>query len=70
VVSFFEWTQNRRGESWTLEEVRNKLKAYMDTAYAEVSRTVKELKTEPRLAAYVVGLRRLQGVYRERGIFP
>jgi glutamate dehydrogenase (NAD(P)+) len=70
VVSFFEWTQNRRGESWTLEEVRAKLQAYMDNAYAEVSRVAKERGLDSRTAAYVVSITRLQSVYRERGIFP
>jgi glutamate dehydrogenase (NAD(P)+) len=70
VVSFFEWTQNRRGESWSLEEVRSKLQSYMDEAYARVSTTARERKIDMRTAAYVVSLTRLQGVYHERGIFP
>jgi glutamate dehydrogenase (NAD(P)+) len=70
VVSFFEWTQNRRGESWTLEEVRSKLQSYMDEAYGNVARTARERKVDARTAAYIVALIRLQAVYRERGIFP
>jgi len=70
VVSFFEWTQNRRGESWTLEEVRGKLQSYMDAAYAQVMATARERTIDARTAAYVVSLARLQAVYRERGIFP
>ncbi len=70
VVSFFEWTQNRRGESWALEEVRAKLQSYMDEAFANVSRTARERKVDSRTAAYIVALIRLQNVYRERGIFP
>jgi glutamate dehydrogenase (NAD(P)+) len=70
VVSFFEWTQNRRGESWTLEEVRAKLQVYMDAAYARVAAAAKERRIDTRTAAYVVALERLQRVYSERGIFP
>jgi len=70
VVSFFEWTQNRRGESWTLEEVRSKLQSYMDNAYAEVMRVARERDVDSRTAAYIVAILRLQSVYRERGIFP
>ena len=70
VVSFFEWTQNRRGESWTLEEVRSKLQSYMDNAYAEVMRVARERDVDSRTAAYIVAITRLQSVYRERGIFP
>ena len=69
-VSFFEWTQNRRGESWTLEEVRTKLRAYMDQAYSQVAQVAAERKLDTRTAAYVAALTRLQNVYRERGIFP
>jgi glutamate dehydrogenase (NAD(P)+) len=70
VVSFFEWTQNRRGESWTIEEVREKLQVYMDGAYARVRAVATEKKVDMRTAAYVVSLTRLQAVYHERGIFP
>jgi glutamate dehydrogenase (NAD(P)+) len=70
VVSFFEWTQNRRGESWPLEEVRAKLKRYMDNAYASVRAIAKERKIDMRTAAYVQALTRIASVYHERGIFP
>ena len=70
VVSFFEWTQNRRGESWTLEEVREKLQVYMDDAWARVAKEARERKIDFRTAAYIVALARLQAVYNERGIFP
>ena len=70
VVSFFEWTQNRRGESWPLEEVREKLQVYMDNAYAEVAKIARARKIDSRTAAYVVSLTRIQDVYHERGIFP
>jgi glutamate dehydrogenase (NAD(P)+) len=70
VVSYFEWTQNRRGESWTLEEVREKLQVYMDDAWARVAKEARERKVDTRTAAYIVALQRLQAVYHERGIFP
>jgi glutamate dehydrogenase (NAD(P)+) len=70
VVSFFEWTQNRRGESWSLEEVRAKLQVYMDDAFARVAKEAKDRRIDTRTAAYVVALSRLQAVYHERGIFP
>ena len=69
-VSFFEWTQNRLGESWTLEDVRGKLRIYMDSAWGRVMQAARERKIDNRTAAYVVSLTRLQNVYRERGIFP
>jgi len=70
LVSFFEWTQNRRGESLDLEEVRAKLHRGMEKAYAQVRDIARERRLDLRTAAYVGSLSRLQEVYRERGIFP
>jgi glutamate dehydrogenase (NAD(P)+) len=70
VVSYFEWTQNRRGESWEMEKVRERLHRIMTNAYGEVRAMAKERDLDTRTAAYVCSLVRLQGVYRERGIFP
>lgn len=70
IVSYFEWLQNKRSEFWDLEEVDSKLHKKMVSAYARVRDTAKEIKTDWRTAAYIVALRRLEKVYKERGIFP
>lgn len=70
VVSYFEWLQNKRSEFWDLEEVDNKLHKKIVNAYERVRDTVKEFKTDWRTGAYIVALRRLETVYKERGIFP
>jgi len=70
IVSYFEWLQNKRSESWELEEVDCKLRKKINNAYKRVSDTAKEYKTDRRTAAYIVALSRLKIVYRERGIFP
>jgi glutamate dehydrogenase (NAD(P)+) len=70
VVSYFEWLQNKRSEYWTLEEVDAKLKRIMVEAHRKVRDSAKEYKTDWRTAAYVVALRRIETVYKERGIFP
>lgn len=70
VVSYFEWLQNKRSEFWDLEEVDNKLHKKIVNAYERVRDTAKEFKTDWRTGAYIVALRRLETVYRERGIFP
>jgi glutamate dehydrogenase (NAD(P)+) len=70
VVSYFEWLQNKRSEFWELEEVDEKLHKKMVNAYEKVRNAAKEYKTDWRTAAYVVALRRLEVVYKERGIFP
>lgn len=70
MVSYFEWLQNKRSEFWDLEEVDGKLKKKLVAAYINVRETAKEFETDWRTAAYIVALRTLEKVYRERGIFP
>jgi glutamate dehydrogenase (NAD(P)+) len=70
IVSYFEWLQNKRSESWELEEVDGKLRKRILGAYDRVRDTARNLETDWRTAANVVALARLEKVYRERGIFP
>ena len=70
VVSYFEWLQNKRSESWELQEVDCKLYRRIVDAYARVRETARQYKVDWRTAAYMVALVRLEKVYRERGIFP
>jgi glutamate dehydrogenase (NAD(P)+) len=70
IVSYFEWLQNKRSESWELEEVDTKLHRKIVSAYERVRDTAKDYKTDWRTAAYIVALSHLDTVYRERGIFP
>jgi glutamate dehydrogenase (NAD(P)+) len=70
IVSYFEWLQNKRSEFWTLDEVDSKLHRLISSAYERVRDTAAEFDTDWRTAAYIVALRRLERVYKERGIFP
>ena len=70
VVSYFEWLQNKRSESWDLEEVDGKLLKKMVSAYERVRDAVPQYDTDWRTAAYIIALTRLARVYTERGIFP
>lgn len=70
VVSYFEWLQNKRSEFWDLEEVDGKLHRKLIHGYAQVRDTATEYRTDWRTAAYIVALKRLEKVYRDRGIFP
>ena len=69
-MSYFEWLQNRRAESWTLDEVDERLHRMMVHAYNTVRRVAKDRRLDNRTAAYVHALERIQQVYKERGIFP
>jgi glutamate dehydrogenase (NAD(P)+) len=71
IVSYFEWLQNKRSEAWELDEVDTKLYKRMVAAYDRVRETRQEFPgADWRTAAYIVALRRLERVYRDRGIFP
>ena len=71
VVSYFEWLQNRSAQRWDLEDVDFKLREPLWKACDAVVDIRKELEIQSRRdAAYAVALRRLQVVYKQRGIFP
>lgn len=70
IVSYFEWLQNKRSEFWELEEVDMKLHRRLKKSYNLVQQTKQEFDTDWRTASYIVALRHLEKVYKERGIFP
>ncbi len=59
-VSTFEWEQNVKGESWSEQDVFEKLKVIMDREAVAIADRAKELDTDLRRAAFVVALERLQ----------
>jgi glutamate dehydrogenase (NAD(P)+) len=69
-VSYYEWVQNKRSESWSEEEVDARLEVAMKRAYREVSDFARQRKCEMRVAAYGIALQRIEAVYKEREIFP
>src|SRR3954464_740529 len=69
-VSYYEWVQNKRSESWSLEEVDARLEKAMKRAYREVTELARQKKCSLRVAAYAVALQRIAAVYAERDIFP
>jgi glutamate dehydrogenase (NAD(P)+) len=69
-VSYYEWVQNKRSESWTEEEVDERLERAMQRAYREVSDFARARKCDLRIAAYGIALQRIEAVYKEREIFP
>jgi glutamate dehydrogenase (NAD(P)+) len=70
IVSYFEWLQNKRSESWDLEEVDTKLRKRILKAYARVRDLALEKDVTWRTAAHIVALETLDNVYQDRGIFP
>ena len=69
-VSYYEWVQNLRSESWELDEVDGRLEKAMKKHYRRVMFYAQEKGIEPRIAAYALALENLNQAYKERGIFP
>ncbi|MFP4589021.1 MAG: Glu/Leu/Phe/Val family dehydrogenase [Candidatus Bipolaricaulota bacterium] len=66
-VSYFEWTQNRAGYYWGLDEVHQKLDRKMTKAFQEVYGLARQRKVSHRKAAYIVAIRRLAEAMKMRG---
>jgi glutamate dehydrogenase (NAD(P)+) len=70
IVSFFEWTQNKRGETWYIDEVRHKLKRRIADAYDRTTQAMNTYQCTRREGAMAVALNRISDAYEERGLFP
>lgn len=66
-VSYFEWVQNNQGYYWSEEEVEQKLEKTMVQAFENVYTTAESRKIDMRLAAYMVGVRKMAEASRFRG---
>ncbi|TMU84609.1 Glu/Leu/Phe/Val dehydrogenase [Bacillus sp. BHET2] len=66
-VSYFEWVQNNQGYYWTEEEVNKKLYAKLVEAFNNVYETSQNRRVNMRLAAYMVGARKMAEASRFRG---
>ncbi|HZG75070.1 MAG TPA: Glu/Leu/Phe/Val dehydrogenase [Paenibacillus sp.] len=67
IVSYFEWVQNNQGYYWTEEEVHAKLESMMVKGFDTVYQTHVTRGVDMRLAAYMVGVRKMAEAARYRG---
>ena len=58
-VSYFEWIQNKRSESWELERVDARHERMMKRAYGRVMGLSREKGVSARVAAYGIALQQL-----------
>jgi glutamate dehydrogenase (NAD(P)+) len=68
-VSYLEWVQNRIGYYWTEERVNEDLKRFMTKAFNDVLDASKEFKVNMRVAAFLVGIRRVTRAAEIRGLY-
>ena len=66
-VTYFEWVQNNQGYYWSEEEVEEKLRDIMTKAFTSIYNTSQTRKVDMRLAAYMVGVRKMAEASRYRG---
>lgn len=70
VVSYFEWVQNLQELFWSEEEIYQRLKRILSTAFDEVKALSEKQKVDMRTAASILGIGRVAEATRLRGIFP
>jgi len=67
-VSYFEWVQNRQGYYWPEDEIEDRLRRAIIQSINNVFDIADSRKIDMRLAAYMVGIRKLAEATRYRGI--
>ncbi|CAG7641466.1 Glu/Leu/Phe/Val dehydrogenase [Paenibacillus allorhizosphaerae] len=67
VVSYFEWVQNNQGYYWTESEVHARLQEMLEKAFENVYNVHMTRNVDMRLAAYMVGVRKMAEAARFRG---
>ncbi len=70
VVSYLEWVQDFSMFFWTTEAVRTKLKEVLTRALDDVWQQVEREQLDLRLAAYVLGVNRVNEAMVPRGVYP
>ncbi len=68
-VSYFEWLQNRSGDHWTLERVRERLAEQMSSAFEGIHTRLAEGAMSFRTAAYVHALERINAAVNSQGTY-
>ncbi|MGN1400211.1 MAG: Glu/Leu/Phe/Val dehydrogenase [Bacillus sp. (in: firmicutes)] len=66
-VSYFEWVQNNQGYYWSEEEVNEKLEKVLVEAFENVYQLSQNRNINMRLAAYMIGARKMAEAAKFRG---
>ncbi|NRD76170.1 Glu/Leu/Phe/Val dehydrogenase [Bacillus sp. BRMEA1] len=66
-VSYFEWVQNNQGYYWSEQEVEEKLCKVMVNSFDNIYQTAQSHKVDMRLAAYMVGIKKVAEASQFRG---
>ncbi|MFE4893617.1 Glu/Leu/Phe/Val family dehydrogenase [Peribacillus butanolivorans] len=66
-VSYFEWVQNNQGYYWSEEEVDEKLEKILVKSFNNIYELAQSRRVDMRLAAYMIGVRKMAEASRFRG---
>jgi glutamate dehydrogenase (NAD(P)+) len=69
-VSYFEWVQDLQAYWWSEHEVSDRMRAILESSYAEVSALAHERGVSLRTAAQMIGVGRVAEAHRTRGLYP
>ena len=69
-VSYFEWVQDLQAYFWSEDEVNDRLKALMESAYEQVSTIARDRGVSMRTAAQMIGVGRVAEAHKTRGLYP
>ncbi len=69
-ASYFEWAQSRQGFAWDEDTVAVRLRASMDSAFANVWAKADTLGVSLRRAAFALAVERVADAIAARGLFP
>lgn len=69
-VSYFEWVQDLQFFFWTLDEVNERLRQVMTSAYAKVRSLADQKEVDLRTAADMIAMGDVARAIQLRGIFP
>jgi glutamate dehydrogenase (NAD(P)+) len=69
-VSYFEWVQNLKRETWTLEEVHAKLEAKMVKGFRDMLEASRKYEVTMRQAAMAVAVQKVAEAINYLGIWP
>jgi glutamate dehydrogenase/leucine dehydrogenase len=69
-ASYFEWVQDLQFFFWSVDEIKERLRAIMTNAFAPVYKISKEKKVDMRTAAYILALGEVARALELRGIYP
>jgi glutamate dehydrogenase (NAD(P)+) len=69
-VSYFEWVQDLQAYFWTEDEVNDRMRRLMESAYDQVSELSRERGVSLRTAAQMIGVGRVAEAHRTRGLYP